>query len=42
VRLLGGQFDVRSRPGGPTTVAVTLPRWQPLVAEHESPLEFAY
>jgi signal transduction histidine kinase len=42
VRLLGGQFDVRSRPGGPTTVAVTLPRWQPLVAERESPLEFAY
>ena len=42
VRLLGGQFDVRSRPGGPTTVAVTLPRWQPLVAERESSLEFAY
>jgi two-component system sensor histidine kinase UhpB len=31
-RLLGGRFDVSSRPGGPTTVALTLPRWQPLVA----------
>jgi signal transduction histidine kinase len=42
VRLLGGTFDIRSRPGGPTTVALTLPRWQPLVAERESSLEFAY
>jgi signal transduction histidine kinase len=30
VRLLGGKFDVRSRPGGPTSVSLTLPRWQPL------------
>jgi signal transduction histidine kinase len=29
-RLLGGTCEVRSRPGGPTTVAVTLPRWKPL------------
>jgi two-component system, NarL family, sensor histidine kinase UhpB len=29
VRLLGGRFDVRSRPGGPTTVSVVLPAWQP-------------
>jgi signal transduction histidine kinase len=34
VRLLGGTFDVRSRPGGPTTVSLSLPRWQPLAAEH--------
>jgi signal transduction histidine kinase len=42
VRLLGGTFDIRSRTGGPTTIALTLPRWQPLVAEHEPALEFAY
>lgn len=29
VRLLGGQFDVRSRVGGPTTLSVTLVRWRP-------------
>ncbi|HEX6584313.1 MAG TPA: ATP-binding protein [Thermoleophilaceae bacterium] len=28
-RLLGGICDIRSRPGGPTTVAVELPRWRP-------------
>jgi signal transduction histidine kinase len=33
VRLLGGMFDISSRPGGPTRVALTLPRWQPLAAE---------
>ena len=27
VRLLGGRFDVRSQPGGPTTVSLSLPRW---------------
>ena len=41
VRLLGGTFDIRSRLGGPTTVAVTLPRWQPLAAE-EASLQLAY
>jgi signal transduction histidine kinase len=41
VRLLGGTFDIRSRIGGPTTVAVTLPRWQPLAAE-EASLQLAY
>ena len=41
VRLLGGTFDVRSRIGGPTMVALTLPRWQPLAAE-ESSLQLAY
>ena len=40
VRLLGGTFDIRSRPGGPTMVSLTLPRWQPLVAE--SALQLAY
>ena len=42
VRLLGGTFDVRSRVGGPTTVSVTVPRWQPLAAEGESLLQLAY
>jgi signal transduction histidine kinase len=30
VRLLGGVFDVTSRPGGPTKISVTLPSWRPL------------
>jgi signal transduction histidine kinase len=42
VRLLGGTFDIRSRPGGPTTVAMTLPRWQPLVAKQDATLQLAY
>jgi signal transduction histidine kinase len=29
IRLLGGRFDVDSRPGGPTTLSLKLPRWQP-------------
>jgi signal transduction histidine kinase len=29
VRLLGGQFDIRSRIGGPTTLSVSLLRWRP-------------
>jgi signal transduction histidine kinase len=41
VRLLGGSFDINSRPGGPTTVRVILPRWQPLAAEH-LPAQAAY
>jgi signal transduction histidine kinase len=28
IRLLGGSFDLRSGPGGPTTVTVVLPRWR--------------
>ena len=28
VRLLGGTFDIDSRPGGPTTLRFTLPRWE--------------
>jgi signal transduction histidine kinase len=30
VRLLGGRCVVDSRPGGPTSVALSLPRWEPL------------
>jgi signal transduction histidine kinase len=30
VRLLDGSSRIDSRPGGPTTVAIELPRWQPL------------
>jgi signal transduction histidine kinase len=41
VRLLGGTFDIRSKPGGPTAVAVTLPRWQPLAAD-QTALQLAY
>jgi signal transduction histidine kinase len=33
VRLLGGQFDVRSRVGGPTKLSVTLLRWRPQTAD---------
>jgi signal transduction histidine kinase len=28
IRLLGGSFDLRSEPGGPTSVMVLLPRWR--------------
>jgi signal transduction histidine kinase len=33
IRLLGGKFDVRSKPGGPTIVSLSLPRWRPLGVE---------
>ncbi|MBA3734388.1 MAG: hypothetical protein H0W90_04185 [Actinobacteria bacterium] len=33
IRLLGGKFDVRSKPGGPTIVSLSLPRWRPLGIE---------
>jgi signal transduction histidine kinase len=32
-RLLGGTLELRSRVGGPTVVAVTLPAWRPIAAE---------
>jgi signal transduction histidine kinase len=32
VRLLGGRCVVDSHPGGPTAVALSLPRWEPLAA----------
>ena len=28
IRLLGGSFDLRSHPGGPTTVTAVLPHWR--------------
>jgi signal transduction histidine kinase len=30
IRLLGGTFDVDSRPGGPTALRLVLPHWQPI------------
>jgi signal transduction histidine kinase len=30
VRMVGGTFDLESVPGGPTTLKLTLPRWEPL------------
>jgi signal transduction histidine kinase len=44
VRLLGGSFDVDSRPGGPTTLRLVLPRWRPLAASDtaEPELESSY
>jgi signal transduction histidine kinase len=32
VRMVGGTFEVESRPGGPTTLKLTLPRWEPLTS----------
>jgi signal transduction histidine kinase len=29
VRLLGGSCEIRSKPGGPTSICATLPRWRP-------------
>ena len=29
MRMLGGSFEIDSRPGGPTTVRFSLPRWEP-------------
>lgn len=29
IRLLGGRLVLDSRPGGPTTITATIPRWQP-------------
>jgi two-component system sensor histidine kinase UhpB len=30
VRLLGGRFHIDTKPGGPTTLAVALERWEPV------------
>ncbi len=30
VRMVGGTFEVESTPGGPTTLKLALPRWEPL------------
>lgn len=35
-RLLGGTLDVRSSIGGPTTIRLVLPDWQPLSREDEA------
>jgi signal transduction histidine kinase len=35
-RLLGGSFDIDSRPGGPTVVSVRLPWWRPLAAVRDA------
>lgn len=29
IRMLGGTFDIESAPGGPTTLRLSLPRWEP-------------
>jgi signal transduction histidine kinase len=34
-RLLGGRFDVQSKPGGPTVISVLLPVWQPVMPAAE-------
>jgi len=34
-RLLGGRLDIRSEPGGPTTVSIALPPWQSSVKQAE-------
>jgi signal transduction histidine kinase len=35
VRLLGGRFEIESKPGGPTRVRASLPRWRPLAQDAE-------
>jgi signal transduction histidine kinase len=35
IRLLGGTFDVQSKPGGPTTLSLRLPRWEPPAAPED-------
>ena len=35
-RLLGGTCEIHSEPGGPTRVAVELPRWRPEAPVSES------
>jgi len=33
IRLLGGRFEIESKPGGPTRVRASLPRWRPLTQD---------
>jgi signal transduction histidine kinase len=28
--MVGGTFELESQPGGPTSLKITLPRWEPL------------
>jgi signal transduction histidine kinase len=32
VRMVGGSFELESQPGGPTSLKITLPRWEPLTS----------
>jgi two-component system sensor histidine kinase DegS len=32
VHMVGGTFELESQPGGPTTLKLTLPRWEPLTS----------
>ena len=36
-RLLGGRLDVQSRPGGPTTIVLSLPLWEPSWTTESAP-----
>jgi signal transduction histidine kinase len=36
IRLLGGRFEIESKPGGPTRVRASMPRWRPLAQEASS------
>jgi signal transduction histidine kinase len=36
IRLLGGRFEIESKPGGPTRVRASIPRWRPLAQEASS------
>lgn len=37
VRLLGGRFDLDSKPGGPTLVRAVIPRWEPVRSAADTP-----
>ena len=39
IRLLGGRFELESKPGGPTRVRASIPRWRPLTQEAEDSAE---
>jgi len=41
VRLLGGRFDVQSRPGGPTEISVFLPVWRPVASSTDQSAHLA-
>jgi signal transduction histidine kinase len=36
VRMLGGTFEIDSKPGGPTSLRFSLPRWEPFTAVPET------
>ena len=39
MRLLGGRFEIESKPGGPTRVRASIPRWRPLAQEAAEDVE---